>query len=157
VTTNAYQSLEAHRTHRRDGRRARLFGLLAVIVGLAAACGGGSSVSSSPAQASRDLFAAIQANDCNRAYALQTRALDAEEGGKAKACGGFTQLSARYRGNTFRVLRVDRHGDRADVFTERINPDGSVRTATLGTKVKDRTWKVNSLTRTSPAAGPTSS
>jgi hypothetical protein len=128
-------------------------GPLALVV-LGGACGG-SSVSSSPARAATQLFEAIQANNCDRAYNVQSKALDDEEGGKARACAGFTELSVRYRGNTFRVDRVERHGNRAAVFTTRTNPDGTTRMATLGTVVEDNTWKVNSITRTSPTPAPT--
>src|SRR5438128_8202146 len=88
---------------------------------------GGTSVASSPTEVVKDLFAAYQANDCNRVFALQTKALDSGEGGKAAVCRVTVQLAARYRGNTFRVDRVDRHDNRADVFATRTNPDGTTR------------------------------
>jgi hypothetical protein len=115
------------------------------------ACGG-TSVASSPASVVKDLFAAFQANNCDRVFALQTKALDNDEGGKAKVCEGAAQLAIRYRANTFRVDRVERHGNRADVFATRTNPDGTTRTATLGAKVEDGRWKVNSIARTSPTS-----
>jgi hypothetical protein len=45
------------------------------------------------------------------------------------------------------------------VYATRINPDGTTRTAALGTIIEGGTWKVNSIARTSPTttAAPSTS
>ena len=118
------------------------------------ACGSSASVpsgpSSSPGRAATDLFHAIQAKNCDQVYALQTRALDTQEGGRAKVCQTMLLLEARYRANAFRVDRVVSHAHQADVYATRTNPDGTTRSAALDAIVEDNTWKINGFLPSSP-------
>jgi hypothetical protein len=117
---------------------------VALIAG-AAACGGGSSVSSSPAGVVTTLFSDIQANNCDASYAQLSSRLQSQLQGKAAVCGLVTQLSRRYRDNKIHVDSVVTHGNQADVRTTRTRPSGTSVSTTVTTVVSNNAWKVDSL------------
>jgi hypothetical protein len=117
---------------------------VALIAG-AAACGGGSSVSSSPAGVVTALFSDIQANNCDASYAQLSSRLQGQLQGKAGVCPLVTQLSRRYRDNKIHVDSVVTHGNQADVRATRTRPSGSSVSTTVSAVVSNKAWKVDSL------------
>jgi hypothetical protein len=117
---------------------------VALIAG-AAACGGGSSVSSSPARVVTTLFSDIQANNCDASYAQLSSRLQSQLQGKAAVCTLVTQLSRRYRDNKIHVDSVVTHGNQADVRSTRTRPSGTSVSTTVSTVVSNNAWKVDSL------------
>ena len=117
---------------------------VALIAG-AAACGGGSPVSSSPAGVVTTLFSDIQANNCDASYAQLSSRLQSQLQGKAAVCALVTQLSRRYRDNKIHVDSVVTHGNQADVRTTRTRPSGTSVSTTVTTVVSNNAWKVDSL------------
>jgi hypothetical protein len=117
---------------------------VALIAG-AAACGGGSSVSSSPAGVVTTLFSDIQANNCDASYAQLSNRLQSQLQGKAAVCPLVTQLSRRYRDNKIHIDSVVTHGNQADVRTTRTRPNGSSVSTTVSAVVSNNAWKVDSL------------
>jgi hypothetical protein len=133
---------------RQDGRAVRRLAGLAASVALvtgAAACGGGSSVSSSPAATVTSLFSSIEANNCGGAYAQLSSRLQNQLRGEAGVCPLVTQLSRRYRSNKFHIDSVVTHGNQADVRATRTRPTGASVSTTLSTVVSNNAWKVDSL------------
>lgn len=117
---------------------------VALIAG-AAACGGGSSVSSSPARVVTTLFSDIQADNCDASYAQLSSRLQSQLQGKTAVCSLVTQLSRRYRDNKIHVDSVVTHGNQADVRTTRTRPSGTSVSTTVSTVVSNDAWKVDSL------------
>jgi hypothetical protein len=112
---------------------------------VAAACGGGSSISSSPAGAVSTFFSDVQANNCDAAYGQMSSRLQSELRGKAGVCPLVTQLSRRYRNNKIHIDSVATHGNQADVRATRTRPSGTSVSTTLSTVVSNNTWKIDSL------------
>jgi hypothetical protein len=115
------------------------------LVGGVAACGGGSSISSSPAGVVTALFSDIQANNCNGAYAQLSTRLQTNLQGKAGVCPLVSQLSLRYRNNKFHIDSVTTHGNRAAVRATRTNPNGASLIQRVNTVVDHSAWKVDGL------------
>jgi hypothetical protein len=113
---------------------------------VATACGGGSSVSSSPAGVVTTLFSDIQANNCDASYAQMSSRLQGQLQGKAGVCPLVAQLSRRYRDNKIHIDSVVTHGNQADVRSTRTRPSGSSVSTTVSTVVSNNAWKVDSLT-----------
>lgn len=120
-------------------------GVAASVALIAAACGGGSSVSSSPAGVVTTLFSDIQANNCEGAYAQLSTRLQSQLRGRTGVCPFVTQLSARYRNNKLHIDSVATHGNQADVKATRTRANGTSVSTTVSTVVSNNAWKVDSL------------
>ncbi|HEX6476791.1 MAG TPA: hypothetical protein VF005_05920 [Acidimicrobiales bacterium] len=132
---------------RRDRRAVAWLGVVAsvaLMVG-AAGCGGGSSVSSSPAATVTTLFSDIQANNCGGAYAQLSSRLQVQLRGEAGVCPLVNQLSRVYRNNKFHIDSVVTHGNQADVRATRTRPSGTSVSTTYSTVVSNNAWRVDSL------------
>jgi hypothetical protein len=112
---------------------------------VAAACGGGSSVTSSPAGAVTTLFSDIQANNCDGSYAQMSSRLQSQLRGKAGVCPVVEQLSRRYKNNKIHIDSVVTHGNQADVRATRTRASGTSVSTTYSTVVSNNAWKVDSL------------
>ena len=117
---------------------------VALIAG-AAACGGGSSVSSSPAGVVTTLFSDIQANNCGASFAQLSSRLQGQLQGRAGICPLVTQLARRYRNNKFHIDSVVTHGNEATVRATRTNTNGTSVSNSIITVVDKNAWKVDSL------------
>jgi hypothetical protein len=131
---------------RQDRLRAlKLAAASLALVGGVAACGGGSSVSSSPAGVVTTLFSDIQANNCNAAYAQLSTRLQTNLEGKAGVCPLVSQLSRRYQNSKLHIDSVTTNGNQATVKATRTNANGTSLVMRVNTVVDHNAWKVDSL------------